>query len=65
MFDNHQYFQSLFKFVCQLYDLVMVFNFYSVKDRFVNEMSLLVATSWGYMVKRLSAHGGCLGNKRR
>lgn len=22
-------------------------------------------TSWGYMVKKLSAHGGCLGNRRR
>jgi hypothetical protein len=22
-------------------------------------------TIWGYMVKKLSAHGGCLGSKRR
>jgi hypothetical protein len=22
-------------------------------------------TTWGYMVKKLSAHGGCLGSKRR
>ncbi len=28
-------------------------------------VQLAAQTFWGYMIKRLSAYGGCLGDKRR
>ena len=30
-----------------------------------HSLTLEEKTIWGYMVKKLSAHGGCLGSKRR
>jgi len=33
--------------------------------RNVEVVRLYPEATWGYMVKRLSAHGGCLGGQRR